>query len=242
MRQRGRLTKRDFNITTDKSTTTLPLPVFTVFYFLKGTKKSRNNNPWYSSTSWRQSRHLSQVSHEVTTGKQGKAHPLCEIICIYAKTRERLMFMTVQSGQVCSELSAAEEEPSLKRVGGFLMRCQERLQLNRLGLCRATQRVKRMVRVQLWTVNTGNTLWIHGTLTCRVIRLTLHCRFCNFQWTFPDTPDESGRPVFLEASAVGMSDAQRGGVLSIWSDSDISRSKHLGSLEIPPVLHTFPFH
>lgn len=135
------------------------------------------------------------------------------MIYISVKLRERLMFKTLQNRQVCSELSKAEEEPSMKRVGGFLMRCQEQSKLNSRDLCRAIRWVKRTVRVQDWTVNTENSPWKHRTWTCRV---ALYCRVRNFEWTFPH---ESGRLVFLEASATGMSDAQLGGILSIWSDS-----------------------
>ncbi len=90
--------------------------------------------------------------------------------------------------QVCSELSKEEGETSLRGVGGFLMRCQEKSKLNSLHLHRATQWVKSTVRMEKWTPNTGNILWTHCTLTCRVIRLTLSSSFCtestklNFSW------------------------------------------------------------
>lgn len=44
------------------------------------------------STSLKHSMHLGQLSHKDTPIRQEKVHPLCEMIYIYVKIRDRLKF------------------------------------------------------------------------------------------------------------------------------------------------------
>lgn len=112
------------------------------------------------------------------------------------------------------------------------MCCQEQSKLNSMHLRRTTQWVKRTVVVEAGTPNTGKTLWLHCALTCRVMQLTLDCRFCmvslhlNFFWQEWLTRLLSG------ICCVDVSHTAGRVLAHLKWFKDFSRSKYLGLQEI----------